>query len=68
MTNTKHLPGLDLLRTAAILLVLTYHSTDNSPAYFRVATLTDFDGSKWQLGQAHPVLVPAGPSTSTPKP
>jgi len=44
-------------------VVLTYHSTDNSPAYFRVATLTDFDGSKWQLGQAHPVLVPAGPST-----
>ena len=44
-------------------LVFTYRTNDDSPSYFRLATLTSFADSKWTLGQPIPQLVPPGQTT-----
>jgi hypothetical protein len=40
--------------------VFSYTSSDDSPAYFRSATLTTYSDAKWIPGPPDPVLVPSG--------
>ncbi len=45
--------------------VFSYTTNDDSPAYFRSATLTTYADSKWTPGIANPVLVPIGQTQFT---
>jgi transglutaminase-like putative cysteine protease len=45
--------------------VFSYTTNDDSPAYFRLATLTTYADSKWTPGIANPVLVPIGQTQFT---